>query len=449
MPKKIIIISITLFVIIGGVMLGYYFFANNSNSTDTTNNTDTTSGYPTFNPFGTGTKTSVDNTTVNNTDNTNTIPETPTVTPISKFHKITDFAVAGAGFFEDTRPLPEEIVTTTATVATPVVTPAPTKTKSKNKKTPTPKVVLPAPKVEIVPSLRYVERATGHIHQIYLDTNTGGEVSNSTIPGIYEAIFDGKAKSVIYRYTSTIDNSITSFLATLGGASSFLPPNILTVSLSQDKSKFFYLAKNSNGVTGTIGSFEETKKTQIFTSPFSEWLPQWVNDKAIFLTTKPSYLVSGALFNMNTSNGYLTKVFGGIPGLTTLANNKGEVVLYSASLDVGPRLGIFNVTNHTTKDLSMYGLPEKCIWSLDNINIYCAIPRVISGNQYPDIWYQGLVSFDDNFIKINTITGGIVALGESSDTDPIDGTNLFLSKDENTLFFINKKDSTLWSLDLR
>jgi hypothetical protein len=139
-----------------------------------------------------------------------------------------------------------------------------------------------------------VERVTGHIYQMYLDTKASGKVSNSTIPGIYEAMFDGTATGVIYRYLDDSSKSITTFLATLGSSKGeFLPSDILDVSVSPDKTKFFYLTRSSNGVVGTVRSFKDGKRTQVFNSPFSEWLTQWVGDQKVYLTTKASANFSG------------------------------------------------------------------------------------------------------------------------------------------------------------
>ncbi len=427
-----------MFVFVGAIMLGIYFYNSKNN---TTTNTGNTSIIQKFNPFGTSTKIPTENNGDNVQDNNNQDGNQAIIN--SRFHKITDFAVAGAVFFEDTRALPAkenitEVVTTVETVA-------PTKKVIKNAIIPKPE-----PTTEVVPSIRYVEKATGHVYQMYLDTNVEGKISNSTIPGVYETIFSGDGSSIIYRYPSSDNKSITSFLATLrGGKSSFLSSDIMDISLSPDKTKFFSIIKNSNGVVGTIKYFDSTKTNQIFTSAFSEWLPQWVTEQKIYLTTKPSYRVEGSVFNLNTTNGTLSKIFGGIKGLTTLANNNGEVVLYGASLEEGPKLNVFNIKDHTSTDLDKYGLPEKCVWSSDNINVYCAIPNTVIGTQYPDSWYQGLVSFDDRFVKINTNTKESSTLANSGDETPVDGTKLFLNKDESKLFFINKKDSTLWSLELK
>lgn len=495
MPKKTIIIFITVFIIVGAIILGVYSLLNKKDNTTTDN---TTPWYQTFNPFGAG-----DSTTNNNTNTGDNQPTpTETQTPSSKFYQITDFAIAGATFLEDTRPIvntsaektiqPEQIKTIisgdtkegrkeiqailneTLSLNPPLVVDGSfgklataaikdfqklnnltitgtvdTETAPYFTKTTTATDPLAVSQSELAPSIRFVERMNGHIYKMFLDTKIKDKISNSTIPSIYEASFDKTAQTVIYRYLST-DKIISSFIATLGATKGeFLPQNISDLSTSRDKTRFFYLTENSNGATGTIGTFGETKRNVVFNSPFTEWLSQWDDNQRIFLTTKPSYSADGSIFLLNTANKTISKIFGGVVGLTTLVSPSGSLVLYSTSTDTGPKLGVFDINKHSTKDLDTYGLSEKCVWGSDNINVYCAIPNVIIGNQYPDYWYQGLISFDDYFVKINTITGDKITITSATDKILIDGTYLFLNKAEDLLFFINKKDSALWSLDLK
>jgi hypothetical protein len=457
--KKIIFIST--FVITLAVIIVVYIALSPSN---TSSNTKTTVGsiYQSFNPFGSNTNTGTGTNQAADNNPGNATPETPNTQDQekapSKFHKITDFAVSGASFLEDTRPAsqtttqsdtqiqsvtPTDGEKTAQTITTPVKQVA-KKTKKVTKITP------PAPKFEKVDAIRYVERATGHIYEMYLDNKVIGKISNSTIPTIYEAILGNNSSSVVYRYLDSDNQTINTFTATLGGTKGeFLQANITDITTSPDKTKFFYLVNNTNGVTGIIKSFTDTKRSQVFTSPFTEWLSQWVGDKTIYLTTKASSRFNGSMFSLNITNGVLTKVFGNIPGLTTLSNHKGSMVIYSTALSSGPKLGLFDIGKHTGNYLSDYGLPEKCVWGDDDVYIYCAIPNNISGSDYPDLWYQGLVSFDDHFVKINSSTGLSSFIADSSEGETVDATELFLDKNENTLFFINKKDYTLWSIDLK
>jgi hypothetical protein len=423
MPRRTKIIFIVVFIVIGAVMLGYYYSRTMTSNLPAEDGSG--SNYSSFNPFGSSTPTeqgTITDMPIDTTvqDGANQASESSN----ARFRKITEFAIAGAVFFEDTRPLPLEVVPSSSTK-------------------------IAVQKYEIVPSLRYVEKATGHIYGMYLDTKVEGKISNSTIPQIYEAIFNGKAQSVVYRYLSSDNRIITSFMATLGQATGeFLPENITDIAVSPDKTKFFYLQKTKVGSMGTTRVFGDTKSSRVFSSSFSEWLPQWVTAGKIYLTTKPSATVEGSIFSMNTTNGTLSKIFGGVRGLTTRANNDGSLILFGEAEAVGPTLQVFTVSSRGSINLGVYGLPEKCIWAGDNVTLYCALPTTVSGTQYPDIWYQGQVSFTDYFVKINTNTLETTTIANSS-SSPIDAINLFLDKSETQLFFTNKKDSTLWSLDLR
>jgi hypothetical protein len=446
--KKRIYIFIAAFIVVIAIIFGIYSALKGGSSSTGTNST---TGYKGFNPFGIGGNTGT-------TDEQNTgeqsvqIPTTnPDGTPyVSHFHKITDFPIAGAAFFEDTRGTTKAQV---AAIPTAGEVSVPTTTKEKvvatKTKAKTP-IVAPTPQVTINPAVRYVDKVTGHIYEMLINTKAVGKISNSTIPSIYESYFNNTADSVIYRYLGSDNQTITSFMATLGSRSGeFLPNNITDISLSPDATRFFYLIKNSKGTTGVVRGFKDIKKTQIFTSPYTEWLSQWINDKKIYLTTKAASGVEGSMFSLNTNTGTLSKVFGGISGLTTLSSTTGEQVLYSISEVSGPHSYIFTVATHSTNDTTLYTLPEKCVWSKDNINIYCAVPTTIGGGVYPDDWYQGTVSFTDKFIKLNITTNEVKLLGDSSLETPLDGTHLFLDKDETQVFFTNKKDSTFWSVDAK
>jgi len=494
MNKKTIKIFIIVFILTGIIILGVYLWINKNKGGETTTEAP---WYQNFNPFGTGN----DNNPLENPNNEN--PENPNVinpeTIVSKFYQITDFAVAGATFLEDQRlkeneaeiivPKETKIIISVLTkegrkeiqqflntslslnpalvvdgVFGKKVTKAIEDFQKQNNLTITGKIdtetapyftktsttpTLETSLYEVAPSVRYVERANGHIYKMLLDTKNKEKISNSTIPGIYDAIFDNTGKTIVYRYLSG-DNVINSFMATLGAPKGeFLPQGIYELSSSINKDKFFSLTKNGDGASGSIESFGNTNRENVFTSPFTEWLSEWDGAGNIFLTTKPSYLFNGTMFTLNPLKKTLNKVLDKIPGLTTKINHAGSLVLYSASTNKGPTLGIFDIREHTTKDLGILGLSEKCVWSDDDINIYCALPNTITGNQYPDSWYQGLVSFDDFFVKINTTNGNKITIANSIKEIPVDATSLFLDKEGDYLFFINKKDSTLWSLEVK
>ncbi len=113
--------------------------------------------------------------------------------------------------------------------------------------------------------------------------------------------------------------------------------------------------------------------------------------------------------------------------------------------------GLLNISNENTTPITLKTLPEKCVWSqLNNSVVYCAVPDSIPRATYPDQWYQGIVSFSDSIWMINTKTGvtkDLAPLRQISNGD-IDAINLSLDSKEDYLTFMNKRDLSLWGLQL-
>ena len=96
-------------------------------------------------------------------------------------------------------------------------------------------------------------------------------------------------------------------------------------------------------------------------------------------------------------------------------------------------------------------LADKCTWGNFYKNlVYCAVPSRSVAGSYPEDWYTGIVSFSDKIWQINATTGEVKLvsniIGQSD--RPIDGFNLSTDSKDNFLFFMNKTDLSLWSLDL-
>ena len=77
----------------------------------------------------------------------------------------------------------------------------------------------------------------------------------------------------------------------------------------------------------------------------------------------------------------------------------------------------------------------------------------MEGN-FPDQWYQGVVSTNDLVQKINVFDLYSFILSDPNQDskdleDGIDISNMQISPNTSFLIFINKKDSSLWMLDVR
>ncbi|MDQ3245233.1 MAG: hypothetical protein M3P22_02740 [bacterium] len=316
-----------------------------------------------------------------------------------------------------------------------------------------------APETEKVPALRYVDILNGNIYQTFVDKINESKITNTTVLSVHEALFSASGENVIMRYLKNDGKTIATFVGSLErevlGADSlttselsgsFLSENITDLSILPQLSKIFYLFNNKNNTIGINADISGGKKSQVFDSAYSEWLSQYANQNTITLTTKASNAVAGYMYKINPNRKDFERVLGGINGLTTLTSPDGYQVLYG---DGDMNLYLYNITTNTTKKISIKTLPEKCTWTEDGSEIYCAMPRNLTNNSYPDVWYMGEVSFSDQIWRINTEslnTGLVLDPLQTDGGEDIDGTHL--KYNDGYLFFINKKDSYLWELKL-
>ncbi len=320
----------------------------------------------------------------------------------------------------------------------------------------------PPPPTEFVPALRYVHRATGNIYQTFADKIAEQQFSGTVIPKVYDAYFGAKGEAVVMRYLKSDDRTIETFVGNLpkellgvetNGSNeikgSFLPENVKDVSISPDTAKVFYLFESADSIIGATLNLLNNKKIQVFDSPFTEWLSFWPNDKIITLTTKPSSSVSGYMYIIDPNSKNLNKILGDINGLTTFMSPNGKLVLYA---DNNLSLGVYHLDTRNSDLLGTRTLPEKCVWGKASDIVYCAVPKLINGGEYPDAWYQGEVSFSDQIWKIDIKNGNATMLSDPDTVtggEDVDGIKLALDENENYLFFVNKKDSFLWELELK
>jgi hypothetical protein len=224
--------------------------------------------------------------------------------------------------------------------------------------------------------------------------------------------------------------------------------------LSENTKNLFYLTRtgdiNSRTENGYVLDLQKNTASNVFLSPFSEWLPVYFDGATALLQTKASQSVPGFLYSFNLKTGDLQKIIGDLPGLTTLPSPDKQRILYSNSTRGGITLHVYNRKDSSIIDLSQQALPEKCVWKNDNITVYCAVSNPFPSGEYPDSWYQGVTSFADDIWKIDTTTGKATSIfmPNSVTQKLFDMTNLTLSPSEDFLFFINKRDSSTWALDL-
>ncbi len=405
MSKKTIyiIISVVL-VIILALLFSYYLLAKNPDgSTPSVNNV-----FKNFFPFGGDPVTNNDGTPSDSTDD---IPPPVTTDFNQKLRKITSEQVAGAGLVD----------------------------------------------VKAGSVLRYIERATGHIYEVELFSPRAGRISNTTIPMVYEAFWGNKNDSLVAQYLKEDDTTVDTYSITLKNISTTtentisgtaMPLNISSVSTFG--TSMFYLEQVSNASYGYVSNFDGKNKKQIWNSPIKELLSQYVNTKTVALTTKPEQSIPGFMYFIDTNTGATRKVLGNINGLSTLANPAGTSVLYLDQGE-GALMYTYDIKTMASDNAAPATFPEKCAWGKkDTKFVYCAVPKNFIGAGELTNWYKGNISTNDDVWKydLENKTSMIVADLNKESGENIDVVKPVLSDNDQYLVFINKRDNSLWSLDL-
>lgn len=312
-------------------------------------------------------------------------------------------------------------------------------------------------KINPVNNVRFNAKRNGIISDAEL-TNESIIVTQKTsteIPLAQELWFGNQASMLFFRTWNTLNREIQTMSAMFPPKDpaapddqlvelsiGFLPENIIRGSASPNTQQLFILRKTDSGAVGSITDGQGRNPKTVFTSPFVEWRPVWVNANTITMTTLASREANGYMYQLDPQTTDFKKIIGPLRGLTTLTNPDATKTLVTTSTDRGMITQLFNHADGSFSEIDLTTLAEKCTWQ-DTTVIICAVPTEISPGTYPDSWYQGIISFTDAFWKIN-ISNQVTEL-LFTPTETTDGVHLGISPDKKYLYFINKNNGTLWS----
>jgi len=236
-----------------------------------------------------------------------------------------------------------------------------------------------------------------------------------------------------------------------------LPSYITAIDFSFDDKNFviYHQDENDNNYLATL-NLDGTKETKLLEINFSNIEIFWLDKDNIIFYQKPAPLmpINGMfIYNLKTKN--LTTLpinlydSTNLYGLEALPSKDGNYLLLSVtdSQNKNPELYVLDIANNKLLEMPFKSFVDKCVFTNDNKNIYCAYSNSFSNNNfsYPFDYYLGLISSQDSFAKVNLETGEFTIFIENT---PYDAYDLQVSEDENFLIFINKYDGLLYKLDL-
>lgn len=272
------------------------------------------------------------------------------------------------------------------------------------------------------------------------------KVSNITVLGILEAVWSPTKDRAAVFY---LDNeTIKGFLHQGTSSVSVLPQNIKSFSWSPDGKSIVYLLEESGRLNIVIADYSGKNAKIAATSPLLDALIHWYDKDKIAFQTRSSGLAEGFIFSFSRASGVMSRAFGPSFGLTSLWSPGGTRVLISSTDSQGKNLTLraFDSAAKEAKIVPFKTLPEKCFWT-NRDEIYCAVPRATrEGWILPDDYLRGEANTSDQIVYFNAKTEELRNL---LDEGNFDISNLIVTPNQDYLFFVNRRDGTLWSLKLK
>lgn len=309
--------------------------------------------------------------------------------------------------------------------------------------------------------IKYYSPANSQLYQSNLDGSIPAKISDLVLSNFLKIIWSPDKTKFIY--SSEQNDQIKKYLYEIAsGQAKPLNENIQNIAWSPDSSKIAYYYYNSQSQENNISTADPDGANwkNIFKTKIKELIIEWPSQDKISLRTRPSGLAQTVLYLLEPQTGRLTKILDEIYGFTVNWSPKGDKFIYSSTNERGNRLklNLFDLASQKTKTIGLSTIPEKCVWSQDNQTIFCAIPHNESGydelpcpadKTLPDDWYKGSFTTSDDFFKINLQTNEKNLLLRADQKYDFDAEALSLTPAENLLFFLNKKDNLLYSLEIK
>ena len=214
------------------------------------------------------------------------------------------------------------------------------------------------------------------------------------------------------------------------------------VSKNRSNNTLFFLEKENLRTKGYIQSFDGGSVRQVFDSSFNEWMPQYVNENLITMTTYATGRVGGYMYGLNPVTKTFSKLIGPSAGLTTLTSPDGTRVLVTAIENGQLITKIVFLSSGKQKIVPFTTFPEKCSW-YSNDQLFCGIPDEIPTGLYPDAWYQGVIGFNDSLWSYTLSENQLVQIATPNES--IDIFRMESYPEMGYIYFMNKNNYELWS----
>ncbi len=307
--------------------------------------------------------------------------------------------------------------------------------------------------------LRYVERATGYVYDVDVETGITERITNTLVPKTYEAIVtpggriiqrslndEGRIRTTIgVIATSSATESSTSTAPSLTNIS--LAADIARITVNPQTGALFYLVRDASGIVGFRSEWNGAKPTRVFSSTIMHWHPLWLSDNRIILVQAAADNMPGFAYEMGP-NGAMRPIMRNVPGLTILPR-AGGALLYGESR--AGELALFAQISPTTTAvrLPIKTVADKCVWaSGKDLVAYCGVPQGFVGQDFLDGWYRGIIHSSDAMWRVSVSAGAAEIVYTPDTGTSIDIENPMIDSTGSYIAFMNNNDESLWILRL-
>lgn len=291
--------------------------------------------------------------------------------------------------------------------------------------------------------LLYYERSGGNLWRTDPEGGSAERLSNLTIVGLIRALWNANGISAAVSYLD--QDQARSFLAgTATSSAAFLPRETTSFAWSPEGKAFYYTVVLRDGMHLTQSDSKGNNSRTLYINTLPDWKIEGAGPGAVALATRPSFLAPSLTILVSPAGRAADFVEG--RGISILPNPAKPSFLVSSVDESGApeSLALYDDKGNLKARFNAATLAEKCAWNRAGTALYCAVPEN-AGRALPDSWYQGKILFRDRIMKITVEDGGISEVLPGSTFDAVD---LFADSRERYLFFRNKRDSTLWRLEL-
>jgi len=302
-------------------------------------------------------------------------------------------------------------------------------------------------------TIKYYTAQNGHVFKVSFDGSSLEPVYLTDLPDLVKITWSPDKTKVIGIFDSqnTIKKNVYDFNTK---TVSWLNENIKWIDWSPDSQRIVYQfqtgdkQKNSISIANPDGS----QWRDIFQTRLENLVVEWPVPDKISLRNVPSGTSPGSLFVIDPDSGSLNKILTDFYGLSVKWSPDGQQILFQSTDEKGKNLKslVAPASGSQPRELPLTTIAEKCVWSADSINIFCAVPQIISANAvWPDDYFSGRLIIKDDFYIINSATLEKTKIASSDDIQSFDAQNLVLSPQEDYLFFINRLDGFLYSIGIK